>query len=505
MVRKFHKHVVLFALLGVLASLGTAASYPESSQAQMANKPNIVFILTDDMRASDLDKVVNGQYVMPKTRNLLVTQGVKFTKPWVTRSLCCPSRATVLRGQYTHNHRVWVNVNPSGGFWNFYDRGLESSTIATWLDRRDGIEYYDTILIGKYLNRYGLALNGTYQPTTHVPQGWDKWYAWEGTYDSPNTYDINQNGRIVTHQRSQIHDTDLYANKAVNFIRGRTASSPPFFMYLAPNAPHKPAYSAPRHANLFTDTPLPKPSSFNEADVSDKPAWVRNKPRLSSTKIQELTTLYRQRLRALKSVDDMVGRVVGTLSDIGELDNTYIVLTSDNGYYLGEHRLEEKAAAYNAAPRIPLVIRGPGVPPGVSRPQMVLNNDFAPTFASWAGVQPPPFVDGRSLKPLLTTSPPPPWRSAFLVEHRKSPEEYAYVRAIPNYDAVRTPQYSYVEYATGERELYDLNADPTELTNIYNSASPTLISNLQGRLNALKSCAGWDASSTSCKTAENGG
>jgi N-acetylglucosamine-6-sulfatase len=215
MVRKSCKYSVVFALLSLVASLGMTASQTDMSHAQMTVKPNIVFILTDDMRASDLDKVVNGQYVMPKTRNLLVTQGVKFTKPWVTRSLCCPSRATVLRGQYTHNHRVWVNVNPSGGFWNFYDRGLESSTIATWLDRRDGVEYYDTILIGKYLNRYGLARNGTYQPTTHVPQGWDKWYAWEGTYDSPNIYDINQNGRIVTHQRSQIHDTDLYANKAV--------------------------------------------------------------------------------------------------------------------------------------------------------------------------------------------------------------------------------------------------------------------------------------------------
>jgi N-acetylglucosamine-6-sulfatase len=202
----------------------------------------------------------------------------------------------------------------------------------------------------------------------------------------------------------------------------------------------------------------------------------------------------------------MVGSVVGALRDIGELSNTYIVLTSDNGIYLGEHRLEHKAAAYNAGPRIPLVIRGPGVPAGVSRSHMALNNDFAPTFASWVGVTPPSFVDGRSLKPLLSTSPPATWRSAFLVEHRRgAPEEYAYVKAIPNYDAIRTSQYSYVEYATGEKELYDLNADPTELTNIYNSASPTLISNLQVRLNALKSCTGWDASATSCKTAEDGG
>jgi arylsulfatase A-like enzyme len=128
---------------------------------------------------------------------------------------------------------------------------------------------------------------------------------------------------------------------------------------------------------------LPKPQSLNEADVSDKPEWVQNKPRLSSTKIEELRALNRNRLRALQSVDDMVGRLMNTLSDTGELSNTYIVFTSDNGVYLGEHRLEEKVAAYQAAPRIPLVIRGPGVPQGVTRSQMALNNDFAPTFASW--------------------------------------------------------------------------------------------------------------------------
>ena len=232
---------------------------------------------------------------------------------------------------------------------------------------------------------------------------------------------------------------------------------------------------------------------------------MRNKPLLSSTEVQNLTTFYRDRLRALQSVDEMVGRLVSVLSDTGELSNTYIVFASDNGVYLGEHRLTEKGAAYNAAPRIPLIIRGPNVPQGVTRSQMVLNNDFAPTLASWAGVTPPAFVDGRSLKPLLTDSPPPTWRSAFLVEHRTSPEQYAYVRAIPNYDAIRTSRYNYVEYATGERELYDLDADPQELTNIYTSASSTLRSNLHTTLTALKGCAGWNTSATSCKTAENGG
>jgi N-acetylglucosamine-6-sulfatase len=483
------KHLVLFALLSLFVGLCTSASQAERSLAQTASKPNILFILTDDMKQRDLTL----KY-MPNTQSLLANQGVEFTKAYVTRSLCCPSRASTLRGQYTHNHQVWVNVPPSGGFWKFYDQGLESSTIATWLD----IAGYDTILIGKYLNRYGLDRSGNYAPTTYMPPGWDEWYAWEGNYQSDTTYDINENGQVVRYQRSLKHDTDLHADTAVNFIR-RTAGGAPFFMHLAPNAPHHPAYYASRHANMFSSEPLPKPSSFNEADVSDKPQWVQNKPRLSSSKIQELTTFNRDRLRALQSVDDMVGRVVNALSDMGELSNTYIVFTSDNGIYLGEHRLEAKAAAYQAAPRVPLVIRGPGLPQGVTRSQMALNNDLAPTFSSWAGVTPPSFVDGRSLSPLLTVTPPATWRTAFLVEHRKSPEEYAYVRAIPNYDAVRTTQYSYVEYETGEKELYDLNVDSTELTNIYPSVSQELRSNLQARLDALKSCAGAE-----CKRAEGG-
>jgi len=487
--RVARNRLVLFTMLGLISCLGLTASRPEESLAQAADpRPNILFILADDLRASDLD-------YMPNTQSLLTNQGAKFTKAWVTRSLCCPSRATILRGQYTHNHQVWVNVPPAGGFWKFYDTGLESSTVATWLNAAG----YDTILIGKYLNRYGLDRDGNYAPTTHVPPGWDRWYAWEGAYPSATTYDINENGRVVTYQRSEIHDTDLHAQTAESFIR-QTAGGAPFFMYLSPNAPHHPSYFAPRHAGLFSDTALPKPSSFNEADVSDKPQWVQNKPRLSSTEISNLTDFYRKRLRALQSLDEMVARLVNTLSETGELSNTYIVFTSDNGIYLGEHRLTEKAAAYNAAPRIPLLIRGPGVPAGVTRSQMALNNDLAPTFARWAGITPPAFVDGRPLTPLLTSSPPATWRTAFLVEHRRSAEEYGYVSAIPNYEAIRTSQYNYVEYETGERELYDLNADPTELTSIHASASPTLIANLKARLDALKTCAG-----TGCRTAENGG
>src|SRR5215212_9373800 len=211
---------------------GAKPSHQHGSLAQAANpRPNILFILTDDMRASDL------KYI-PKTQSLLADQGVKFTNAWVTRSLCCPSRSTILRGQYAHNHNVWTNVYPSGGFWKFHDQGLENSTIATWLDDAG----YDTILIGKYLNPYGLDRDGNNFPTTYVPPGWDRWYAWKGTYRNTHTkYDMIENGRIVTYYRSETDDTDLYAQTAERFIR-QTAGGAPFFMHLSPNAPHDPAY-----------------------------------------------------------------------------------------------------------------------------------------------------------------------------------------------------------------------------------------------------------------------
>lgn len=272
-------------------------------------------------------------------------------------------------------------------------------------------------------------------------------------------------------------------------------------MYLSTNTPHEPAFYAPRHADMFSDEQLPRPPSFNEGDVSDKPAWVRNKPLLTSTQISDMTKFYRNRLRALQSVDDMVGRLVGALRNTGELYNTYLVFTSDNGIHLGEHRLQGKVTAYEEAVHVPLLVR---VPQGARCSQMVLNNDLAPTFADLNSAKVPAFVDGRSLKPLLRVNPPASWRKAFLIEHRRSTENGG-VRAIPakeipNYDAVRTSRYLYVEYpTTGEKELYDLRADPYALTNLYASASPTLLSDLQSTLDELESCAG-----ETCKTAENG-
>jgi N-acetylglucosamine-6-sulfatase len=331
-----------------------------------------------------------------------------------------------------------------------------------------------------------------------VPPGWDRWHAYLGYYEaSPDTYRINENGRINSYDRSRIHDTDLFTRKAARFLRN-TEGGAPFFLYLSTNAPHTPAYVPRRHRGMFSDTPLPKPPSFDEPNVSDKPLWVREKPRLSQGRVDLLRELYRKRLRSLQSVDEMVGRLVDVLRDTGELSDTYIVFTSDNGYHLGEHRLEAKATPYGEAIGVPLLVRGPGVPRGLSRSKMVLNNDFAPTFADLAGVRPPGFVDGRSLGPLLSASPPTWRRSAFLIEHRRSRQEGPFARLVPNYRAVRTAKHLYVEYRTGDRELYDLGDDPYELRSRQRSASSELKRRLASRLDELRGCA-----ADGCRSAEN--
>lgn len=477
--RKVRRLLAAFAMLGFIAGFGLTAGQTESGVAQTASRPNILFVLTDDMNVSDL------RY-MPKTKNLLAEGGVKFTNAFVTNSLCCPSRSTILRGQYSHNHKVLGNFSPLGGFEKFRDLGRERSTIATWLDDAG----YQTVFLGKYLNGY--------DNTRYVPPGWDRWYGYLDYYEaSPDTYRINENGTIKTYDRSRRHDTDLFADKAVGFVR-TTAGGAPFFMHLSTNAPHTPAFAPKRHEGMFSGVALPKPPSFNEADVSDKPAWVRDKPRLTSSDVSDLQLLHRKRLRSLQSVDEMVGRLVGALRDTGELSNTYVVFTSDNGYHLGEHRLQSKSTPYEETIGVPLLVRGPGVPRGVNRRAMALNNDLAPTFADLASVTPPAFVDGRSLGPLLATAPPASWRSAFLIEHRRSANEGPYARHITRYDAVRTGNYLYVEYGTGEKELYNLGDDPYELRSRHRTAGSDLKRRLAARLDDLRGCA-----ADGCLRAEN--
>jgi len=470
--------------------------------------PNIVVINTDDLDARSVA-------CMPNVQSLLAQEGATFANAFVTTPLCCPSRASMLRGQYAHSHGVLSNVGDNGGFPAFYRLGDEDSTVATWLQDAG----YRTALVGKYLNRYPQEVRAS-----HVPPGWDEWSAFTesdkakgGSYYSG--YTLNEDGTIVHYGREPAdYSTDVVAAKATDFVDRMAAAGDPFFLYIAPYAPHGPSTPASRHAEAFANERVPRVPSFDEADVSDKPSWVQALPALNEDQIALIDDRYQRRLRSLLAVDEMVASLVDTLGAAGVLDNTYIVFTSDNGYHLGEHGIPlGKQSPYDESIRVPLIVRGPGVPAGAVVDSFALNVDLAPTFAELASASPANVVDGRSLVPLLEGDPPNEWRHGFLVEHydrtradqrgadgkaleREEGDAITGVAPIdaPPYLALRTEQYLYVEYANGERELYDMQTDPYQLQNLAATADPALLATLDANLEQLRLCAGAD-----CRTAED--
>ncbi len=458
-------------------------SVPTAPALPPARPPNILFILTDDQDAASVE-------FMPALKSLIADEGASFANYFVTFALCCPSRATVLRGQYTHNTQIFGNTLPDGGFQKFRDTGAEESTAAVWLQSAG----YRTILIGKYLNGYPAG------DFTYVPPGWSEWYSpVRGNGDKGFNYALNENGRAVDYGESEAdYATDVYSAKAADAIQRAAADGQPFFIYLSVHAPHSPATPAPRHSGLFADAQAPRPPSFNEDDVSDKPMLIRSRPPLNADDVADIDLEYRNRLRSLQAVDEMIASLVAALETTGQLDNTYVVFSSDNGYHLGQHRLKDgKEMPYEEDIHLPLFARGPGIPAGAIVDALAGNVDLAPTFAEWAGVSPPDFIDGRSLVPLLVGAAPSDWRQAFLLQagdmaqsaNRRAPREYV---------GLRTPDYLYVEWINGDVELYDLHADPYELQNIAASAPPDLLSRLSARLSALRACA-----ADSCRLAES--
>jgi arylsulfatase A-like enzyme len=358
---------------------------------------------------------------------------------------------------------------------------------------------YRTVLLGKYLNDYPSDLSRSY-----VPPGWDEWY---GRLD-PHEYDyydyyVNENGRVVHYGNDEKdYYTDVLARKAKGYVRRTAPGDEPFFMYLSVGAPHGPATPAKRHKRMFTEEKLPRPPSFNEADVSDKPTYVRKAPLLTADQIKENAQRHRDRLKMLQAVDEMIEGLVNELRAQGELKNTYLIFTSDNGWHQGEHPISrKKRTPYEESIRVPLVVRGPGVPAGQTREEFALNIDMAPTFAGIGKAAAPDFVDGRTLEPLLTGDTPSTWHTAFLLENSyDAGQPVVDPGTAGSYYGVRTDQQKYVDmYNDGERELYDLTADLYELTNGYPTADPALIASLQTRLDALKACAG-----QSCRDAEDG-
>ena len=342
------RQLVLLPLLLVVAAL-QAGSAPRAATA----RPNVVFILTDDQ-----DLLLHSLDFMPRTRALIAQQGMTFQQDFVPLSLCCPSRSTILTGLYPHNHKIYNNRAPDGGFAKFEALGHEETTIATALHAAG----YRTALFGKYMNNYP-----RHDDLTHVPPGWDEFASpAAGQPYTEFNYTLNENGSLVQYA----HDpddylTDVIAAKATDFIRRSAAGNAPFFLYLAPYAPHKPATPAPRHANLFAGLHAPRTPSFDEADVSDKPARIRKLPRLSAADIAAIDNLYRRRTQSLQAVDEAVAAVVQALEESGQLANTYILFTSDNGFHMGQHRMKAgKYTPYETDVHMPLLVRGPGIAAG---------------------------------------------------------------------------------------------------------------------------------------------
>ncbi|MBP2704110.1 sulfatase [Microbispora sp. RL4-1S] len=460
------------ALAACLMLTGAAHGVPAQS-----GRPNVVLILTDDLDAASLER-------FPHIWNLLVRQGVSFSRFFVTNPWCCPSRSSLLRSEYMHSHQVESNRAPTGGFPRF--RLLEPSTVGTWM--RDA--GYRTGLMGKYLNQYPKGA-----PRSYVPPGWDEWDVPVTRLYQEYGYALNENGAVrqYGHEPGDYLE-DVLSAKADRFVR---EGADPFFLYLAPVAPHLPAHYAPRHADAFTGERAPRTPSFDQADLSAEPLWLRQRTPLPAGDVRRIDRVYRDRMRAMLGVDDMVGRLVSSLAAAGKLDNTYIFFTSDNGFHLGQHRLRPgKTTPFEEDIRVPMVVRGPGVRAGTSVTALSSTVDLSPTFADLGEAATPPFAEGRSLVPLLHGR-DVPWRDAALIEFVHA----AYSPGCPpTYNALRTDRYTYVEYETGERQLYDLYEDPAELRNVAATADPGLIATLSARLALLHACEG-----AACRVADSAG
>ena len=460
--------VFVFCLVAAVGCLGEPnGSSNVALVAEAGEKPNILFVLTDDADSSLLPK-------MPQIEEQLVLKGTTFPNAFTPFATCCPSRATILRGQYPHNTGVISNFGPHGGVGAFEAAGNDEDNLATRLDDAG----YRTGLFGKYLNEYA----GGY-----VPPGWDEWHGWAESYASGKIY---ENGRLNAYDHSRRHESDILGSKAESFVRNAKEGSP-WFAYVAFNSPHIPTYTEPKYADNYRDQGFPISPAFDEADVSDKPEWVRQLPRLSEQDRAEYNHRYRKRLRAMRSVDDAVAELLRSLRETGQIDNTYIILWNDNGYHMGQHRIPEgKRTVYEEDVRYPMVVRGPGVGHDAKVERLVSGTDLMPTFLEMGGATIPEYVDGRSLMPLLSGT-KPPWRDSLLLEgYDDGFENKDYVP--PDFKAIRTSDgRTYVEYETGERELYDLRTDPHQLRSLHEEPERAVeVTALAARLQALKDCAG---------------
>jgi arylsulfatase A-like enzyme len=483
-----------------LPSVGHGAPEPISPgkpEAAGPTQPNIVVIMVDDMRADDL----SGPW-MRKTRELLGAQGVRFANTFVPLPLCCPSRSSFLTGQYPHNHGVWEHVEP----WGFPALD-DTETLPVWLQRAG----YNTAFLGKYLNGYqGQEPDGDDGDGLYIPPGWDDWKAalgLRGTYNYWGTQ-LNDNGRLRSLEGQ--YQTRAYGRIGSDMIRRWSAEQSPFFFWLNFTAPHTGRPCEPddpgcvfggTNPNLGAEDPkvgatpavppdrrgrydklvtqAPGVDFAGERDSAGKPGYLRNRPALTREQRAGLVEVARQRYEAESVVDDQVARLIATLRQTGELDNTVVMFTSDNGYFLGEHRLRlGKIFPYEPSIRVPLLMRGPGFPKGQVRTDPFSMIDFAPTILDLAGARASFLTDGISMVPtirdgdrgwrraLLTETGPRDPYAALQLDGTPIPYDEDHPNALSPTQGVRVKDLMYIENIGGFRELYDLRVDPHELNNL---------------------------------------
>jgi N-acetylglucosamine-6-sulfatase len=473
--------LALAGLLALVAGVAASARDDASAQAPAPSRPNIVVLETDDQTLAEMQ-------VLPNVRRLIGDQGVTFDNHFVSFSLCCPSRATFLTGQYSHNNGVRGNALPEGG----YEKLDSTNTLPVWLQRAG----YYTVQLGKYLNGYGR------RNPLEIPPGWTEW---RGSID-PFTYrfygyTLNENGVLTTYcaiPEPSCYQTDVYRDKANEIIR-RRAPEGPFFLWVnwladhsgGPREPDDPRgvqatpHPAPRHQDALSDTPMPRPPNFNEVDVSDKPLVIRRRPLMNERRIAAVQENWQQRRESLMAVDEAVASIIETLRQTGELDNTLVIFTTDNGFFHGEHRIPSgKVQYYEESIHTPLLMRWTGnrsLPRGHHAKQLVSNIDQAATILAAAKATPARVLDGVSLLQL--------WR-----DRGRELGRDLLIDNMPgsiHFDAIRTRRYKYVEHLNGDRELYDLARDQHELESQH--ANPTynaVKASLADRLHRLVECAG---------------
>ncbi len=548
--------IALLALvLGLVIATSEEARAAAKAKASELQKPSFVVIQTDDETLEELYKgvhMLNGaeEFAMPNTLQLLGEKGVTFTRYYTPYSLCAPSRVSLLTGRYAHNNHVQGNVPPNGGWTGFQSRLAYSHNLATWLQGAG----YRTMHIGKILNGYGDA---PYSPGTEVPPGWSSWhsilnsdtdhYAYgyllnnngvvEGPYGNSGSWETREYGEIddsgcpyaPLNGKPCYYETDKFNQLATEELAA-TSPEQPFYMQVDYTSPHgdfrKPAGPQPatRDIGRFAGAPLPdtRAEGFNEGNVNDKPRFIREAPYLSAQEIHTYRVYYQNCLNALVSVDEGVKEIVDELGALHRLRNTYIIFTSDNGFFFGQHRLVGgKFLAYEPSTHLPLIIRGPGIKPDTSSGQLASTIDIAPTILELAEVTPDKSIDGvslvpyakepslRSRRPLLfesfvqtndveqdggATTESPAYGADRGGSRGKlgNPSAHASVVAPPkNYYGIRLGPYKYIEWPDGEKELYDINTDPYELNNIVRDKDYGPIrAFLHKELERLETCSG---------------